>query len=73
MAAGVTTGASNSLADDEERDDELMSELAAGCVAAEDAVMHEDLEQPEQLRPLEDDEEAEESRASRRAFFRLPS
>ena len=76
VAAGVATGMSSSLAEEEESDDELMGDLAAGCVAAEaaeDAVAQEDLEQPEQLLPLEDDEEADRSRASRRAFFRFPS
>ena len=68
---------SSSLAEDEDSEEELIGELAAGCVtadAADNAVgAQDDFEHPEQLMLLEDDDEADKSRASRRAFFRLPS
>ena len=68
---------SSSLAEDEDSEEELIGELAAGCVtadAADNAVgAQDDFEHPEQLMLLEDDDEADKARASRLAFFHLPA
>ena len=61
-------------AEDDDKDDEFMGELAAGTVAAEAAEeAHEVFEQPEQLELLLEDDEVDESRESLFDFLRLPS
>ena len=70
----MATGKLIVSAEDDDKDDELMGELAAGAVAAEAAEdAHEVFEQLEPLELLLEEDEVDESRESLFDFLRLPS